>query len=123
MPYTLQPPKAGRSPYWRVRGTEFGIYLNRSTQTRDRREAAKILSVWREEAKCASLSRAAPAQGLSFSAAALAYLRANGEARFLAPLLKHFGDTPLEDITQDKIDGAAAFLYPGATAATRNRQL
>jgi hypothetical protein len=50
-------------------------------------------------------------------------MRANGEARFLAPLLKHFGDTPLEDITQDKIDAAAAFLYPEATAATRNGQL
>jgi integrase len=123
MPYTLKPPKAGRSPYWRVRGTEFGIYVNRSTQTRDRREAAKILSVWREEAKCASVSDTAPAQGLSFSAAALAYMRANGEARFLASLLRHFGETPLPDITQDKIDEAATLLYPEATAATRNRQV
>jgi hypothetical protein len=68
-------------------------------------------------------SRAATAQKLSFSTAALAYLRADGEARFLAPLLKHFGETPLEDITQDKIDAAAAFIYPEATAATRNSQL
>jgi integrase len=123
MPYTLTPPKAGRSPFWRVRGTELGIYLNRSTQTRDRREAAQILSAWREEAKRASLSHTAPPQGLSFSGAALAYMRADGEARFLEPLLGYFGETLLSETTQDKIDEAAIVLYPDATAATRNRQV
>lgn len=43
MPYELKAPKAVRSPYWRVRGTEFGIYLDRSTQTSDRREAAPVM--------------------------------------------------------------------------------
>jgi hypothetical protein len=38
MPYTLHPPKAGRSPYWRLRGTEFGIPISRSTKTADKRK-------------------------------------------------------------------------------------
>ena len=49
MPYKLIPPKAGRSSFWRIRGTEFGAYLDRSTQTGDRREAARFLKFWRDE--------------------------------------------------------------------------
>ena len=122
MPFALIAPKAGRTPCWRVRGTEFGIYIDRSTQTGDKREAQKFLALWRDEAKRAALSgpvAAAP----SFAAAALAYMRADGEKRFLAPLLEHFGETPLDEINQAAIDAAAHALYPDATAATRNRQV
>jgi integrase len=34
--------------------------------------------------------------------------------------MKHFGETPLIEMTQEKIDAAALELYPGVTAATRN---
>ena len=31
MPYELKPPAPDRSPYWRVRGTDYGIRIDRST--------------------------------------------------------------------------------------------
>lgn len=43
MPHTPITPKAGRSPLWHVRETEFGFYLDRSAQTGDRREAAPVM--------------------------------------------------------------------------------
>ena len=122
MPYTLVDPKPGRSPYYRVRGTEFGVYLNRSTQTSDKREAQRFLIAWRDEAKRLSVS--GPVKpSVTFASAALAYMQAEGERRFLAPLLEHFGETPLNEIDQARIDGAAVALYPIATPATRNRQV
>ena len=122
MPFALIAPKAGRTPFWRVRGTEFGVYLDRSTQTGDRREAQRFLSQWREEAKRSALSGPV-VEVPTFAGAALAYMRADGEKRFLPPLLEHFGETQLGEINQSAIDAAAAALYPDATAATRNRQV
>ena len=122
MPYKLVEPKAGRSPFYRVRGVEFGVPLNRGTKTGDRREAQSFHIAWREEARRLAISgpvRASP----TFASAALAYMQADGERRFLAPLLEHFGETPLDMIGQAEIDGAAVALYPRAGAATRNRQV
>jgi hypothetical protein len=59
MPFALVPPKAGRSPYWRVRGTEYGIAIDRSTRVGDKASALKLLKQWRDEAKRQHL--AAPA--------------------------------------------------------------
>ena len=123
MPFKLIPPTPGRSQYWRVRGTEFGVYIDRGTQTRERREAARFLSAWREDAQRVALSGAPVKSAPTFASAALAYMQADGERRFLAPLLEHFGETPLSDIDQASIDGAAVALYPDSSPATRNRQV
>jgi integrase len=120
MPYSLQPPKAGRSPYWRVRGTQFGNAIDRSTKTADKREAAKFLALWREEAKRASLSGAAKAAP-TFGDAVLSYIQAGRSKLFLQPLVEHFGEKPLSEIGQAEVDGAAAILYPKALPQTRNR--
>lgn len=77
MPYKLVAPSPGRSPYRRVRGSEFGIAIDRTTQRTERREAAQILAQWREEAKRASV--VGPVKvGPTFAEAALAYKRAGG---------------------------------------------
>jgi integrase len=123
MPFALVSPKAGRSPYWRVRGTEFGVYLNRSTKTGDRRIAAKFLAEWRAEAQRQVLSGGGESREPTFADAALAYMRADRSPRFLTPLLKHFGETPLSKIGQSELDAAAVALYPRASAQTRNRQV
>jgi integrase len=60
---------------------------------------------------------------LTFARAAKAYLDGGGEDRFLAPIVRFFGDMPIDDLTQMKIDEAAVKLYPRATPATRNRQV
>jgi integrase len=122
MPYKLKPPKPGRSPYWRVRGSEFGISIDRSTQTRDKREANQILTRWREAAKRRSISGASESAP-TFGSAVLSYIRAGHSKRFLEPLIRFLAETPVDAIEQAMIDHAAAILYPGATPQTRNRQV
>lgn len=124
MPFTLVPPKPGRTPFYHVRGTEAGIYTNRSTKVSDRRVAQKLLVEWREQAKRDAVSGAKRQNDVvTFAGAALSYMQAGGEKRFLAKLLKHFGETPIAEINQAAIDAAAVRLYPDATPATRNRQV
>src|SRR5262249_14155278 len=59
----------------------------------------------------------------TFASAALAYMKAGGERTYIGKLLEHFGDTPLSQIDQVKIDSAASVLYPLGSAATRNRSV
>ena len=49
------------------------------------------------------------------------YMESGGERRFLAPVLRHFGDMPIDRIDQQAIDCAAAAIYPDGSPATRNR--
>ena len=120
MPYTLKPPAPGRSPYWRVRGTEHGIPIDRSTQEASKSEALKYLAKWKSEAKRDALFNRS-AKPLTFAGAAESYLNAGGEAQFLKPLVLHFGERPIADIAQGDIDAAAVTLYPNGGAPTRNR--
>lgn len=120
MPYELKAPKAGRSPYWRVRGTEHGIRIDRSTQEASKSEALKWLAKWKGEAKRDAFSDRS-AKPLTFAGAAAAYINAGGEAQFLRPLVLHFGERPIATIAQADIDAAAVALYPNGGAPTRNR--
>lgn len=52
--------------------------------------------------------------------AAIAYMQAGGRRKYIAPLIKHFRDRPLSEISQEVIDAAAIELHPNVTAATRN---
>jgi integrase len=58
----------------------------------------------------------------TFAEAALSYLENDGDRRFMPPVIRHFGTTPLVRIDQDALDRGARKLYPKASAATRNRQ-
>lgn len=127
MPFTLFPPKPGRSPFYRVRGREFGVRINRSTQTSVERDALRFLSKWREEARRQALETRnddKPKKAIiTFAKAATAYMHADRPSRFLSPLIRYFGLTPLAEIDQGAIDEAAKKLYPDASAQTRNRQV
>lgn len=121
MPLTLVPPREGRSKLYRIRGTYLGVHVDRTTGTADRGKARKALNLCKEEIERGEL---VSKPGLTFATAALSYTRAGGEARFLKPIVDHFGPkTLLEAITQGDVDEAANALYGGATPATRNRQL
>lgn len=71
--------------------------------------------------------------GPTFLSAAVAYIEAGGEDRFIGAydeetgqwsgLIAHFGEKPLSEITQEAINEAATKLLPGGTAQTRNRQV
>ncbi len=122
MPLELKPPRRGKSPYWSVRGTYLGIYVDRSTKACKRAVAAKILQGIERQIERGEFA-AAGAPTATFAGAAAAYIKAGGERRFLTPLIKHFAMTPLARIDQAAIDAAAAAIYPNAAAATRNRQV
>lgn len=49
MPYKLVEPIEGRWRHYRVRGTERGVYLDRTTKTSNRDEAQQILAEWRKD--------------------------------------------------------------------------
>lgn len=120
MPIRLVPPREGRSPYFTVRGTHLGIYLNRSTKTGDRTLAQKIFAAWKGDIERGAYARP---DDPTFASAATDYMNSGGEARFLAPLIQHFGLQPLTQIDQKSISDAAVAIYPNAGPATRNRQV
>jgi integrase len=118
MPLKLVPPREGRSPHFRVRGTYLGVYLDRSTGARDERVARRVLAKWRQEIESGQLvASSAP----TFAEAAIAYMKWGGEKRFLPRLLHHMGDVPIDRIGQAEVDAAATALYPSAAPSTLNR--
>lgn len=120
MPLELKEPKPGRSPYYRVRGTYLGVYVDRSTKTTERSKANQFLRLWKEEIERGVIAR--PGKP-TFLDAAVNYMAATGNEKFLRPIVEHFGKTALTAIDQQAVDQAAIALYPNATPATRNRQV
>lgn len=123
---TLVPPKEGRTPYWYIRGTvpDYG-YIEESTRCTRKGEAKAKLKE-RELQIRASIKAGrnkGDALGPDFAGAAADYIDNDGEARFMQPLIDHFGKTRLADIDEDAIFEAARTLYPDASNATRNRQV
>lgn len=109
-----------KSPNWIIRGTIRGIRIEESTGTSERRIAEEIRA--KREAELLAQSVYGRRATATFAEAALSYLENGGSKRFLQPVIKHFGTTPLAQIDQDAIDRGARKLFPNATAATRNRQ-
>lgn len=120
MPLKLVKPRQGKTPYWSIRGTYLGRYVDRSTRTGKRAIAAKALKRIEWEIERGEFSERG---GPTFASAALAYMKAGGERIYIGKLLEHFGDTPLSQIDQATIDAAAAALYPFGSGATRNRSV
>src|SRR6185503_155207 len=120
MPFRLFPPKAGRTPNWRIRGTYLGQRVDRTTGTPKRAVALQALRKLEREIESGEFSQ--PGEP-TFIDAALAYVKAGGERRYIKKLVEHFGATPISRIDQAAIDGAAFALYPRGAAATRNRQV
>lgn len=120
MPLKLVPPRAGKSPNFTVRGTYLGIYVERTAGTSDRSKARQVLNGIKKDIEGGAFKSR---KGLTFAGAAMAYVRAGGDDRFVGVLNDHFGDTPADEIRQAQIDEAADALYPDETAATRNRQV
>lgn len=120
MPLTKFRRKAGGN--WYIRGTVQGVSIHESTGTSIAGQADAIRI--RREAEILERGAFGKAQTLTFAEAALAYMNAGGEARFLGPILQHFGpDTMLAQIDNAAINAAAAALYPKSASSTINRQL
>lgn len=119
MPLKIISPRSGKTPYYSVRGTHLGVYLDRSTKTGSRAEAARFLKLWKDEIDRGAFAK--PGEP-TFLDAAVPYMAANND-RFLEPIMERIGAKPIRQITQDMIDNLAISLYPKATPATRNRQV
>jgi hypothetical protein len=120
VPIKLCPPRRGKSPNWTIRGSYLGVRVNQTTGTADGKLARKILTRVKDEVERGVFSR--PGAPI-FAAAALKYIDAGGDERFILKLVDYFGGMPLARIDQAVIDEAALVLYPRATPATRNRQV
>ncbi|WP_138423689.1 tyrosine-type recombinase/integrase [Maritimibacter alexandrii] len=111
-----------RGKIYYLRGTVAGQRVYESTGLDDR--AAADLVRTRREQEIVDRVTLGTSASLTFAEAALTYLETGGEARFLRPLLEHFGPrTRLTDIDNDQVARAARALYPNAAPATVNRQV
>jgi integrase len=109
-----------KSPNWIMRGTVRRIRIEESTGTGERRVAEEIRA--KHEAELLAQSVYGRRATATFAQAALSYLENGGARRFLEPVIRHFGTTPLAQIDQDALDTGARKLFPNASPATRNRQ-
>src|SRR6476661_5804505 len=125
MPLKLIPPsKDRRTPYFTVRGTYLGVFVERSTKTSERRQAKKILKAWAEQIERGEYGKPAAVadqakEEMTFAGAAIAYMNAGGERRFLKQAIKELGRVALSKLDQAEIDGAAVRAFPNGTAAYR----
>ncbi|MEL7090222.1 MAG: site-specific integrase [Pseudomonadota bacterium] len=111
-----------RGKIWHVRGTVAGQRIRESTGLGNRAQA----DAYRIKLQTEALERHAYGRQvrLTFAQAALPYIEAGGETRFLGPILQHFGpDTLLADVDNDAVNACARALYPDAAPATINRQV
>ena len=97
-----------------------GVHVERSTKTSSKRLAQQFLKKWESEIERGEF---ATKNEPTFLVAAVNYMKASGERKFVKPLLDHFGETPLRLINQAAVDAAAVEIYPKQTPATRNRQV
>jgi integrase len=105
---------------WQVVGSIDGERIRKSLGTRDQERAVELKADY-EARRWKSLTYGESAVR-AFEEAAESYMNAGGEARFLAPLIKHFKGRPLGSIKPAEVRAAATALYPAASSATRNRQ-
>lgn len=120
MPLKLQPPRPGKTRNYAIRGTHYGIFVDETAGTPDRANAQKRLVKIRKDIERGAYT---PKGSLTFADAADAYLDAGHSKLYLLPIAKHFREVAVKDIDQAAIDKCAAALYPGASPATRNRQV
>jgi integrase len=135
MPLKLIDPRPGKSPNYYIRGTYLGVELNETTGTPVKAVAQALLRKKREDIERGEIQSRRDLKKLpTFLDAALSYINAGGERRFIGEfndetgewkpgLITHFGDTLLRDIDQTAVEAAAIALYPTRSSATRNRQV
>ncbi len=120
MPLKLIPPRKGKTPFWYVRGTYLGQFVDRSTKTDRKTVARKFVEKWQREIERGEFALEGEP---TFLCAAVNYLKHGGYARPVPRLIEHFGEKPLRQIDQAEIDAAALSLFPNHSPATRNREV
>lgn len=112
-----------------VRGKYCGVRLNHSVGTGEEDAAKRIFRTWQRQAEQGAFTPPTrskqPAEGgpLTFTRAAIAYMRAGGDGSYLTPIMKAWPDKLASAVDQVAIDTLAVELYPLGVAGTRNRQV
>jgi integrase len=126
VPLKLRPPRKGKTPNFEIRGSYLGVRVEVSSGAHKRSVALKqkrLIEECIEKHGQYPAPRPAPRTGEpTFLSAAIAYMQAGGERRYVARLVKYFGETFIKDINQDMIDAGAKAVYPGAIPPTVARQ-
>ena len=122
-------PKSKKTKNWYMRGNVLGIKVDKTCATH-LKDVAKIVARKREDE---IIQSGGVPTGWTFLDAAISYLEFGGEKRFLGEqdkttgawnlLIGHFQETPLDEIGQAEIDGAARHIYPGRKNSTLVRQV
>ena len=124
MPLKLVPPRKGKTPYWSIRGTYLRVYVDRSCGTDREAVARKIMRDLASKIECGEYpEKPQKPAGFTFLSAAVAYMKAGGERENMARLINYFGETPVDEIDQNRVNQAAIEILPTATPATRNRKV
>ena len=113
----------GTQVVWYITGKcQFtGEEFRTSTRCHKKSDAEVVLTATIERQRQKALL--GPAAGTRpFGDAVQHYLAMGGEARFLTPLVKAFGDTPMREIEKTDLSAQAAIAYPQAAASTLVRQ-
>lgn len=123
MSLKLYGPIPGKTTNYRIRGSLLGVRVDRSTGTGNAKLAEKILRDEIRRIEDETMRGPVKPKGKTFGEGVKSYVLGGGDKRFVAPLLNHFKDIELSEISQEMIDDAALALYPGSTPSTRNRQV
>ena len=111
----------GQGNYY-IRGTVQRQHIYESTGTSIAAQADAIRI--RREAEILERGAFGKAKTLTLAEAALTYMEAGGEARFIGPILEFAGpDALIEEIDNAWIRKAAETIYPDRASSTVNRQL
>lgn len=107
-------------PHWHIRGTARGVLVRETTGVDDR-EAAEAIRA-RREWEIIRGTVFGHQQSATFAQAAVSFIEAGGESRYLLRIGQKIGDVPLAQLDQALIDKTARDLYPAAAPSTRLRQ-
>ena len=112
--------KARSNGIYYATGTIAGQRVRKSLGTRDKKQAEELCAL--HEAKLWKRLSYGEAAVRTFEEAAVSYMEAGGEARFLQLLLRAFRGRILGSITPEEVRQVARVIYPTGTGATLNRQ-
>jgi integrase len=103
-------------PYWYIHGTVRGLIVRESTGVADETAAEEIRA--KREWELIQRSIHGAQATATFLEAAVSYMEAGGENRYLSPLIARIGKVPLGKIDQDLVDKVARSLCPDHANST-----
>ena len=109
------------STVWQYRGTLAGRRFRGSTGATNKEAAQRIASAIEDKFWKRGLD--GKEKALTWPKAAALYMGAGKSSRFIAPLVKYWGDAEVAKINAGSIRQSAIDLYPNAKNSTRNRQV